>query len=65
MLLLSTDTWGYSDVETKNCAGLVKKFNLVTVREESAVGLCEKHLGVKPMHVLDQRCFSIERIMKH
>ena len=32
------DTWGYSDVETKNCAGLVKKFNLVTVREESAVG---------------------------
>ena len=29
------DTWGYSDVETKNCAGLVKKFNLVTVREES------------------------------
>ena len=47
------DTWGYSDVETKNCAGLVKKFNLVTVREESAVGLCEKHLGVKPMHVLD------------
>ena len=47
------DTWGYSDVETKNCAGLVKKYNLVTVREESAVGLCEKHLGVKPMHVLD------------
>ena len=47
------DKWEYNDEQTAECARLVKKFDIVTVREDSAVRLCEEHLHVKAQHVLD------------
>lgn len=48
-----TEEWEYSDKQTSNCAALLKKFNAVSVRESSAVKLCEEKFGVKTQHVLD------------
>ena len=48
-----TDKWEYTDEMTKECARLAKKFDLVTVREDSGLFLCKEHLGVEAMHVLD------------
>lgn len=48
-----TDEWEYSNEQTANCAALLKKFNAVSVRESSAMGLCKEKLGVKAEHVLD------------
>ncbi len=48
-----TDQWEYSDELTAQCSELVKKFDLVTVREASGVELCKKYLGVEANHVLD------------
>jgi len=45
--------WEFDDVQTKNARKLLKKFDAVSVREDSAVGLCQKNLGVKAEHVLD------------
>lgn len=48
-----TEEWEYSDEQTSNCAALLKKFNAVSVRESSAVKLCEEKFGVKTQQVLD------------
>lgn len=48
-----TSTWEFSPEMTNQCANLVKKFDLVTVREKSGVVLCHEHLGVEATHVLD------------
>ena len=48
-----TDKWEYTDSQTRICSNLAKKFNLITVREDTGVILCEKYLGVKAFHVLD------------
>ncbi|MGN1215726.1 MAG: polysaccharide pyruvyl transferase family protein [Candidatus Cryptobacteroides sp.] len=48
-----TDEWEYSPEQEGICSPLARKFNLVTVREDSAVGLCRDHLGVDAKHVLD------------
>ena len=48
-----TDKWEYSPEQTQVCSELLKRFDAVSVREESAVKLCLEHLGVKPFHVLD------------
>ena len=48
-----TDEWEYNEEETANCTTLLKKFNAVSVRESSAVKLCEEKFGVKTQHVLD------------
>lgn len=48
-----SDIWEYSPQLTKQCSDLVKKFDLITVREESGIELCKKYLGVDAMHVLD------------
>lgn len=47
------DNWEYSDEMTKTCAHLAQKFDAISVREESAIGLCKEHLGVDAIHVLD------------
>ena len=47
------DKWEYSEETTRACAELVKKFNLITVREDSAIGLCNKYLNIKASQVLD------------
>lgn len=48
-----TDLWEFSLAQTTRCAALAKKFDAISVREDSGVALCEKHLGVKVTHVLD------------
>ena len=48
-----TEEWEYNEEQTANCAALLKKFNAVSVRESSAVQLCNDNFGVKAEHVLD------------
>ena len=46
-----TDQWEYTNEETKECAKLLSMFDAVSVREESAITLCDIKLGRK-----DTRC---------
>lgn len=48
-----TDMWEFSPKQTETCASLAKKFNFISVREDSGVKLCRDHLGVYAVHVLD------------
>lgn len=48
-----TDEWELTESQTRTCSALAKKFDGVSVRELSGVGLCRKHLGVDAAHVLD------------
>ncbi|MGM9795776.1 MAG: polysaccharide pyruvyl transferase family protein [Candidatus Aphodosoma sp.] len=48
-----TDEWELTPEQTEIATSLVQKFDIVTVREDSGVGLCKKHLGVDAIHVLD------------
>lgn len=48
-----TEEWEYTEEQTNNCAALLNKFNAVSVRESSAVKLCNDYFGVKAEHVLD------------
>ena len=48
-----TDEWEYSLKQTKSCSNLLKKFDAVSVREDSGVTLCSEHLGVEARHLLD------------
>lgn len=47
------DEWEYSPRQTKICAGFAKKFDAISVREESGVKLCKENLGVDATWVLD------------
>ena len=48
-----TDRWELTPAQTQMAAPLARKFDAVTVREDSGVGLCKDHLGVEAVHVLD------------
>lgn len=48
-----TDVWEYSDEETCKIKNLAKKFQAISVREDSGVRLCKENLGVEASHVLD------------
>lgn len=48
-----TDQWEFTQEMTSICAPLAQKFDFVSVREDSGVKLCKKHLGVNAIHVLD------------
>lgn len=48
-----TDEWEYTPKQTIHCMELIKKFDSVSVREDSGLILCSKYLGVKAQHVLD------------
>lgn len=48
-----TDKWEFSPQQTEECARLAKKFDLITVREDSGVNLCKQYLGVSAEQVLD------------
>lgn len=48
-----TEEWEYNDEQTTNCAELLKIFNAVSVRESSAVKLCNEKFKVEALHVLD------------
>lgn len=48
-----TDKWEYSESQTAECRELISMFNVVSVREDSAVTLCKKHYNIDVQHVLD------------
>ena len=48
-----TDNWEYSTEQTKKCKALVKKFDAISVREDSGVKLCKQYLNIQAKHVLD------------
>lgn len=47
------DNWEYTPKQTKVCSALAKKFDAISVREESGVKLCREFLGVDATWVLD------------
>lgn len=48
-----TDEWEYDDDLTAMCGRLAQRFDAISVREDSAVELCNKKFGVNAVHVLD------------
>ena len=52
------DFWGYSPQETKRYSELIKKFDGISVREDSGQKLCKEYLGVEATHVLDPYAFG-------
>ena len=47
------DIWNYSEEETEKCRILARKFDAISVREDTAISLCSDNLDVKVEHVLD------------
>lgn len=47
------DYWEYDSKSTKKYAALLKKFAYVSVRENSGIALCQKHLDVNAQENLD------------
>ncbi|WP_205340904.1 polysaccharide pyruvyl transferase family protein [Denitrificimonas caeni] len=45
--------WEYNKKDTAKCAELAKKFDAISVREQSGVDLCSKYLGVDSVCLLD------------
>ena len=56
-----TDEWEYTEEQTLEFAKLLKCFDLVTVREYSAVNLCKTHFGVNAIHVLDPTMLLLKK----
>lgn len=48
-----TPDWEFTLEQTQQCAVLAKKFDAISVREDSGVELCRKYLGVDAVHLLD------------
>lgn len=48
-----TGEWEYTKRQTLRCANLAKKFDAISVREDSGINLCHQYLGVFAQHVLD------------
>lgn len=47
------DNWEYNETDTIKCKQLIKKFDSVSVRENSGVKLCQEHFNIDAKHVLD------------
>ena len=47
------DNWEYDFKQTRECSKLAKKFDAISVRENTGVNLCKKYLGVEAAWVLD------------
>ncbi|RLT80081.1 polysaccharide pyruvyl transferase family protein [Bacteroides acidifaciens] len=47
------DDWLFSPELTAQCSKLLKRFDAVSVREQSAIGLCKKYFNVDAVQVLD------------
>ena len=48
-----TDKWEYAAEQTLRCSELLKRFDAASVRENTGVSLCKKHLHYDVSHVLD------------
>ena len=47
------DTWEYTHEIDEKCGRLLRKFDAVSVREESGVRLCKEHWDVEAVHMID------------
>lgn len=47
------DNWNGNEELTQLCATLLQRFDAVSVRESSGIGLCERYFHVKAVQVLD------------
>lgn len=47
------DDWEFTEEQTRLCSALIKRFDVLGVRERSGVGLCQRYFGVNATHVLD------------
>lgn len=45
--------WTYSAADARICRNLAQRFDAISVREDSAIEICESHLGVSATHVVD------------
>lgn len=45
--------WEYTEEETECCKALAKRFNAISIREDSGIDLCQQFLDVYPTKVLD------------
>lgn len=48
-----TENWEFSDDETNECSFWAKKFDAVSVRENSGIKLCKEYFRVEASHLLD------------
>lgn len=48
-----TDEWEYTQEQTRKCSQLASQFDSISVREQSGVSLCDKHLHIAATQVLD------------
>ena len=48
-----SDQWEFNIHQTERCKELIKRFDAISVREDSGISLSQKHLGVTPTLVLD------------
>lgn len=48
-----TDEWEYNKAETAIAAAMAHMFDAISVREESGVRLCQEHLGVEALYMID------------
>lgn len=48
-----TSNWEFSNEQTAICGNLAKRFDLITVREQSGIDLCHKYFGVNATYVID------------
>lgn len=47
------DCWEYTEEQTSKCKKLIESFDAISVREESAIELCNTYFSRKAEHVLD------------
>lgn len=48
-----TAEWEYTEEQTSICRQLSQQFDAISVREDSAVELCRKHLNIEATHLID------------
>lgn len=48
-----TGSWEFSSVQTRECRSLAKHFEAISVRESSAIKMCERYLLVKAIQLID------------
>lgn len=48
-----TSEWEYNEKQTERCKALAKRFDAISVREDSGIILCKEHFGVDAVQVLD------------
>lgn len=47
------DHWEYNKKQSRKCISLCSQIEHISVREDSAVSLCQQYFGKTPIHVLD------------